>query len=78
MLLGALWNYVAPENPAGSYALIGMGAFLSASTLGPPSTAVVLMELTYHAEPLMLASLLAIASATLVSRLLNARSIYAI
>jgi CIC family chloride channel protein len=75
--LGALWNHVAARNPSGSYALIGMGAFLAAATLGPLSTAVVLMELTYRAEPLMVALLLAIASATLVARLLGTRSIYA-
>jgi CIC family chloride channel protein len=75
--LGVLWNHVAARNPSGSYALIGMGAFLSAATLGPLSATVVLMELTYHAEPLMVASLLAIASATFVARLLGARSIYA-
>lgn len=78
LFLGALWDHVAPGNPPGSYALIGMGAFLSASTLGPLSSAVLLMELTYHAEPLMVASLLAIAGATVASRLISGRSIYSV
>jgi CIC family chloride channel protein len=77
LLLGALWNHFSPGNPAGAYALVGMSAFLAAATLGPLSSAVLLMELTYHAEPLLVASMLGIAGATLVSRLVHGQSIYA-
>ncbi|MHB8146417.1 MAG: chloride channel protein [Vulcanimicrobiaceae bacterium] len=74
--LGQAWNLVWPASPIGGYALVGTGAVLAASTLGPISSIVVLMELTYHSEGLMVPMLLAIAGATFVSRLLSSRSIY--
>lgn len=74
--LGQAWNLLWPASPIGGYALVGTGAVLAASTLGPISSIAVLMELAYRSEALMVPILLAVAGATFVSRLLSSRSIY--
>ena len=75
-LLGHAWALVWPGAPAGSYALIGGGAMLAAAMQGPLSAVVLTLELTGHADSLMVPLLLAIVGATVVSRIARAPSIY--
>ena len=79
-LLGSLacrvWNGVLPANDASSCALIGSGAVLAAATLGPLSSAVFVLELTRHADSLMVPLLMAVVGATVTSRAVESRSIY--
>ncbi len=75
--LGRLWQLILPgHNPAAAYALIGSATLLSAATLGPLSSAVFLLELTRHADSLMVPLLVAVVGATNVARRLDPRSIY--
>lgn len=74
--LGAGWAWVWPGAPPGACALIGGGAFLAATTQGPVSAAVLVMELTGQARGLILPLLIAVATATLIARTLDVRSIY--
>lgn len=67
-----LWSGAA----AGSYALIGGGAFLAAAMQGPLSATVLVLELTRHFDALMVPTLLAVVEATVVARVLGAKSIY--
>jgi chloride channel protein, CIC family len=73
---GIAWSHVWPGAPAGSYALIGGGAFLAAAMQGPLSGVVLVLELTRRTDALMVPTLLAIAEATIVARVLGAPSIY--
>ena len=77
-LLGHAWAAVWPEAQIGSYAIIGAGAVLAASTQGPVSAIVLMLELTRRIDALMVPLMLAVAGATLVARLLDPRSIYSI
>ncbi len=74
--VGTLWAHVWPGAPAGSYALIGGGAFLAAAMQGPLAGAVLVLELTRHFDALMVPTLVAIVEATIVARRLGAHSIY--
>lgn len=62
--------------PPGLFALLGAGAVLAATTQGPISTVVLLMELTGHDRSFILPLLVAVATATLVARTIEPRSIY--
>ncbi len=75
---GRLWNHVLPANDAASCALIGSAALLSAATLGPLSSAAFLLELTRHADSLMVPLLIATTGATVTARALEIRSIYSV
>ena len=57
-------------------ASLGAGAFLAATTQGPISAVVLMMELTGHARSFMVPMLLAVAIATLVARTIEPRSVY--
>jgi H+/Cl- antiporter ClcA len=75
--LGGLWLAVHPAGGAiGLYALLGAGAMLSATTQGPISSLVLMMELTGQARAFALPMLIAIVVATATARLIEARSIY--
>jgi CIC family chloride channel protein len=74
--MGQLWNHLAPGNEIASYALIGSGAFLAAATLGPLSSIVFLLELTRHADVLIVPLLIAAVGATVTARAWGVRSIY--
>ena len=79
--LGALWlaclsSAGLPGANLGLYALIGAGAMLSATTQGPISALVLMMELTGEARPFALPMLVAIVLATLTARTIERRSIY--
>jgi H+/Cl- antiporter ClcA len=57
-------------------ALIGAGAVLAATTQGPISAVVLMMELTGRDRSFIVPLLLAVAAATLVARTIEPRSIY--
>lgn len=75
-VLGCAWSYFWPGIPTGLFALLGAGAVLAATTQGPISTMVLMMELTGQDRSFVLPMLLAITLATLISRTIESRSIY--
>jgi H+/Cl- antiporter ClcA len=75
-LLGYIWNHLWPVASPGLFAIIGAGSVLAATTQGPVSTVVLLMEMTGRDRSFILPLLIGIASATLVSRTIEPRSIY--
>ena len=75
---GRLWNHFLPSNDAAACALIGSAALLSAATFGPLSSAAFLLELTRHADSLMVPLLIATTGATITARRLEIRSIYSV
>ncbi|MGA8220727.1 MAG: chloride channel protein [Candidatus Acidiferrales bacterium] len=75
-VMGLLWSHLWPGAPLGLYALLGAGAVLGATTQGPISTVVLMMELTGRARSFILPLLLVVAIATIVARSVEPRSIY--
>jgi chloride channel protein, CIC family len=75
-LLGHGWSVIWPGAAPGSFAIIGGAAVLAASMQGPLAAIVLMLELTHHADGLMVPVLLAVAEATIVARLFGAPSIY--
>jgi chloride channel protein, CIC family len=75
-LLGQGWSEIWPGAPLGGYAIIGGAAVLGAAMQGPLAAVVLLLELTQHADALMVAVLLAVVEATVLARVLGAPSIY--
>lgn len=75
-VLGLPWSWLFPGVPPGLFALLGAGAVLAATTQGPISTVVLLMELTGQARAAVVPLLLVVATATLVARTIETRSIY--
>ncbi len=75
-LLGHLWSLAWPGAPLGSYAVILAAAMLAAAMQSPVASVVLVLELTGGGLPLMVPLLLAVASATLVCRRLEPRSVY--
>ena len=75
-LLGEAWSQIWPGAPLGGYAIIGGAAVLGAAMQGPLAAVVLLLELTHHADSLMVAVLLAVVEATVLARVLGAPSIY--
>ena len=75
-VLGYGWAHFLPGSPAGIYALLGAGSFLAATTQGPISAVVLMMELTGGDRKFILPLLIAVGVATLVSRTIEPRSIY--
>ena len=74
--LGYPWSLLWPGVPPGLFAVLGAAAVLAATTQGPISTVVLMIELTGQARSFILPLLLIVAIATLVSRTIEARSIY--
>ena len=74
--LGQLWLWIHPGGEIGLYALLGAGAMLAASTQGPVSSLVLMMELTGQARAFALPMLAMIVIATATARLIEWRSIY--
>jgi H+/Cl- antiporter ClcA len=74
--LGCAWTAVWPGVPPGLFAVIGGAAVLAATTQGPISTVVLVMELTGRDRSFIVPVLLAVAAATLVARTIELRSIY--
>lgn len=75
-LLGYVWTSFWPGVPPGMFALLGAAAVLAATTQGPISTVVLLMEMTGRDRSFILPLLLIVATATLVARSIEPRSIY--
>ena len=75
-VLGLPWAWLWPGTPAGVFALMGAGAMLAATTQGPISAVVLVMELTGYAREAIVPLLLAVAAATLVARTIEPRSVY--
>ena len=74
--LGELWLQVHPGGDIGLFALLGAGAMLAATTQGPISSLVLMMELTGQARAFALPMLTAIVIATAIARLIEWRSVY--
>ena len=75
-ILGYAWSWFWPGVPPGLFAVLGAGAVLAATTQGPISAVVLMMELTGRDRSFVLPLLLAVGTATLVSRTIEPRSIY--
>ncbi len=75
-VLGHAWSWVWPGVPPGLFALLGAAAVLAATTQGPISTVVLMMELTGRDRSFIVPMLLAVGTATLVARSIEMRSIY--
>ena len=76
--LGSLWTRWWPGVPPASFALIGAGAVLAAVMQGPVSAIVMVLELTHQLDSGMVPLMLAVAGASLVTRLFERRSIYTV
>lgn len=72
--LPLLWLW--PGVPPGLFAVMGATAMLAATTQGPLSAVVLMMELTGHARSALVPVLLIVATATLIARTIEPRSIY--
>jgi chloride channel protein, CIC family len=75
-VLGHAWSWFWPGVPPGLFALLGASAVLAATTQGPISTVVLMMELTGRDRSFIVPLLLAVGAATLVARTIEPRSIY--
>jgi CIC family chloride channel protein len=75
-VLGHAWSWFWPGVPPGLFALLGAAAVLAATTQGPISTVVLMMELTGRDRSFIVPLLLAVGAATLVARTIEPRSIY--
>jgi len=75
-VLGHAWSWVWPGVPPGLFALLGAAAVLAATTQGPISTVILMMELTGRDRSFIVPMLLAVGTATLVARTIELRSIY--
>ncbi len=75
-LLGQGWSLFWPGVPPGLFAVCGAGAVLAATTQGPISATVLVIELTGHDRSFILPLLVAITTATFVARSFELRSIY--
>jgi CIC family chloride channel protein len=75
-LLGDGWSLLWPGTPAGLFAILGAAAVLAATTQGPISTVVLMIEFTGHDRAFMAPLLIAVSAATFVSRWIEPRSIY--
>jgi H+/Cl- antiporter ClcA len=75
-VLGHAWSLVWPGVPPGLFAVLGAGAMLGATTQGPISSVVLMIELTGRDRSLILPLVLIVCIATLVSRTMETRSVY--
>lgn len=73
---GQLWSHFPWAIHSGSYAIIGAASVLAASTQGPVSAIVLVVELTYHTNALLVPMMLAVAGATIIQKKFEPRSIY--
>ena len=75
-VLGLAWETLWPGVPPGLFAVLGAAAVLAATTHGPISAVVLMIELTGRDRSFVLPLLLIVVTATVVARTLDARSIY--
>ena len=64
-LLGHVWSSFWPGVPPGAFAVLGAAAVLAATTQGPISAVVLMMELTGRDRSFIVPLLLGVATATL-------------
>jgi chloride channel protein, CIC family len=74
--LGFGWSWIWPGVPVGLFALLGAAAMLAATTQGPISAMVLVMELTGRDRSFILPLFVIACLATLVARSIESRSIY--
>ena len=74
--LGVAWSWIWPGASPGLCAIIGSAAVLAATTHGPISSIVLVMELTGRDRSFILPMIIAVVLATVVARSMDARSIY--
>jgi H+/Cl- antiporter ClcA len=75
-VLGYAWSWLWPGAPLGLYAIVGAGALVAATTQGPISATVLMIELTGRNRSFIAPLLVAAVVATLVARTIDPRSIY--
>jgi chloride channel protein, CIC family len=75
-VMGYAWSHISPGPPPGLFALLGAGAMVGATTQGPISAVVLMMELTGRDRSFILPMLLIVSIATLIARTIEPRSIY--
>ncbi|MGA9390900.1 MAG: chloride channel protein [Candidatus Sulfotelmatobacter sp.] len=75
-VLGHAWSWLWPGVSPGLFAILGAGAVVAATTQGPISAVVLMMELTGRDRSFMLPLLLIVGTATLIARSIEPRSIY--
>ncbi len=75
-VLGWAWSWVWPGAPPGLFAIVGAGAVVAATTQGPVSAIVLMIELTGRDRTFIIPMIVAAAVATLVARTIDPRSIY--
>jgi CIC family chloride channel protein len=75
-LIGWGWTFLWPGAPVGSFAILGAGALYAATSQGPVSAVLLLLELTWWSTPLVVPLLFAVVGATLITRRFESRSIY--
>jgi H+/Cl- antiporter ClcA len=75
-VLGLAWSALWPGVPPGLFAVLGAAAVLAATTHGPISAVVLVMELTGMDRSFVLPLILVVVTATVVARTLDSRSIY--
>jgi CIC family chloride channel protein len=75
-VLGHAWSWLWPGAPPGLFAVLGAAALVAATTQGPISTVILMMELTGRDRSFIAPMILAVATATLVARTIEPRSIY--
>jgi chloride channel protein, CIC family len=75
-VLGYAWSLMWPGVPPGLFAVLGAAAVLGATTQGPISAVVLMIELTGRDRSFILPLMLIVCTATLVARTLETRSIY--
>jgi H+/Cl- antiporter ClcA len=75
-VLGEAWSYLWPGVPPGLFAILGAGAVLAATTQGPISAVILMIELTGRDRSFILPLLLIVGIATLIARSIEPRSIY--
>ena len=75
-VLGLGWSWILPGVPPGLFALLGAAAMLAATTQGPISAIVLMMELTGYSRAAVIPLMIAVATATLVARTIEPRSVY--
>ncbi len=72
-VVGRVWGSVWGVPQEGSFALVGGCALLAATTQGPISALVLVLELTYRTDGVIVPLVIAVVGATLVARALEAR-----
>jgi CIC family chloride channel protein len=75
-VLGYGWSHFWPGIPSGLFAVLGASAVIGATTQGPISAVVLMMELTGRDRSFILPLILIVGIATLVARTIDPRSIY--